>query len=190
MPVTDGDKKIVRVPCIQYLVRFQEEQVKALLNSGSKVNAINPDFARKLGFKIWKINVGVQKIDGLALETFGIVIVDFQVEDKANRPRFFQKTFLVANIKSKVILWMPFLKISNADVSFGEKTLTWKTYITNKALLTTEQVQIINKKDFVIAALDADSKTFVVRGHPGARRNAGVFQKTSPDRSPSRGPII
>ena len=47
-------------------------------------------------------------------------------------------------------------------MSFGEKTLTWKTYTTNEALPTTKQVQIINKKDFVIAALDADSETFIV----------------------------
>ena len=57
---------------------------------------------------------------------------------------------------------MLFLKISNANVSFDKKILTWKTYTTNKALPTTEQVQIINKKNFVIAALNANSKTFVV----------------------------
>ena len=124
VPVTDGGEEVVRVPCIQYPVQFQEEQVKALLNSSSEVNAMNPDFARKLGFKIWKTNVRAQKIDGSALETFGMIIADFQVEDKANRPRFFQETFLVANTKFEVILEMPFLKISNADVSFGEGTLT------------------------------------------------------------------
>ena len=47
-------------------------------------------------------------------------------------------------------------------MSFDEKTLIWRTYITNKALPTTEQVQITDKKDFVIAALDANSKTFIV----------------------------
>ena len=57
---------------------------------------------------------------------------------------------------------MRFLKISNANVSFSKKTLTWKTYTTNKALPITKQVQIINKKDFVIAALDANSETFVM----------------------------
>ena len=57
---------------------------------------------------------------------------------------------------------MPFLKLSNANVSFGKKTLTWKTYITHKALFITEQVQIIHKKDFVIAALNANSETFVM----------------------------
>ena len=51
MPVTDtSGKEIIRVPCIYYLVQFQksQEQVRALLNSGSKVNAINPAFAQKL----------------------------------------------------------------------------------------------------------------------------------------------
>ena len=162
MPVTDGGKEVVKVPCIYYSVRFQEEQVNALLNNGSKVNVMNPDFARKLGFKVWKTNVGAQKINGSALETFGIVIADFQVEDKANRPRFFQKIFLVANTQFEVILGMLFLKISNADVSFGERTLMWKTYTTNEALPITKQVQIINKKDFVIVTLDADSEMFVM----------------------------
>ena len=163
MPVTGSNEEdVVRVPCIHYPVRFQEEQIRALLDSGSEVNAMNPDYARKLGLKIRRTNIGAQKIDGSALETFGMVIADFQVENKANRPRFFQETFLVANTKFEVILGMPFLKISNADVSFGEGTLTWKTYTTNEALSTTKQVQIVDPKEFVIAVLDVDSETFVV----------------------------
>ena len=50
---------------------------------------MNLDFAWKLGLKVWKTNVGAQKIDDSALKTFEMVIVDFQIEDKANRPRFF-----------------------------------------------------------------------------------------------------
>ena len=57
---------------------------------------------------------------------------------------------------------MPFLKISNTDVLFGEGTLTWKSYTNNKALLTTKQVQLVDPKEFIIAVLDADSETFVV----------------------------
>ena len=45
---------------------------------------------------------------------------------------------------------------------FDRKTLMWRTYITNKVLLTIKQMQIINKKNFVIIALNADNKTFVV----------------------------
>ena len=42
-----------------------------------------------LGLHIQKTNVGAQKIDGFTFKTFGMVIADFQVEDKGGRPRFF-----------------------------------------------------------------------------------------------------
>ena len=69
-----------------------------------------------------------------------MVIADFQVEDKGSRPRFFQKTFLVADTKFEVVLGILFLKISNTNVAFGEETLMWRSYSTNKALPTTKQV--------------------------------------------------
>ena len=103
IPVTDSrDEEVVlkKVPYIYYPVRFQkeqrqegQEQIRTLLNSGSKVNAMSPAYAKKLGFKTQKTNVRTQKIDGSALKTFGMVIADCQVEDKGGRPRFFQETF-------------------------------------------------------------------------------------------------
>ena len=148
--VTDGGEEVVleRVSCIHYPVWFQkdskqkgqQQQVRALLDSGSKVNAMSPAYAKKLGFKTQKTNVGAQKIDGSVLETFEMVIADFQVENEGGRPKFFQETFLVANNKFEMILKMPLLKLSNADVSFGEGTLTWKFYTTNEALPTTKEV--------------------------------------------------
>ena len=80
VPVTDGGEEvIVRVPCIDYPVRFQgdQEQVRALYDSGSKDNAMSPAYAKKLGLKTWKTNVGAQKIDGSTLEIFEMVIADF-----------------------------------------------------------------------------------------------------------------
>ena len=68
------------------------------------------------------------------------MITDFQIEDKVGRPRFFQETFLVAKTKFEMVLRMFSLKHSNADMSFDEKILIWKFYITNKALPTTKQV--------------------------------------------------
>ena len=38
---------------------------------------MNSIFARKLGLRIQKTNVGAQKIDGFTLEIFKIVIADF-----------------------------------------------------------------------------------------------------------------
>ena len=77
------------MPCIHYPIKFQKEQVKTQLDSDSKVNVINPNFAQKLGPKVWKTNIGAQKINSSALKNFGMIIADFQVEDKASRPRFF-----------------------------------------------------------------------------------------------------
>ena len=54
------------------------------------------------------------------------------------------------------------LKISNADILFGKKTLMWESYTTIKSLSITKQVQIVGPKEFVIAALDLGSKIFVV----------------------------
>ena len=144
VPVTDGGEKvIVKILCIHYFIWFQEnqEQVRALLDSGSKVNAMNFAFAWKLGLHIRKTNVRAQKIEDSTLKTFGMIIADLQVEDKGDRLRFFQETFLVADTKFEVIQGMLFLKISNANVAFDEETLTWKSYTMNKALPTTEQVQ-------------------------------------------------
>ena len=106
-----------------------------------------------------------------------MVIADFQVEDKSGRLRFFQKTFLVANTKLEVILRIPFLKLSNADISFGEGTLTWKSYTTNKALLSTKQVQLVDPKKFVIATLDAGSETFVVHMAIREREKISVYSE-------------
>ena len=73
-----------KIPYIHYLIWFQEnqrqedqEQIKALFDSGSKVNAMSPAHAKKLGLKIRNINLGTQKIDDSVLETFGMVITNF-----------------------------------------------------------------------------------------------------------------
>ena len=68
----------------------------------------------------------------------------------------------MADTKFKIVLGMPFLKISNANIAFGKEILTWRSYTTSKALSTTKRVQLVDPKEFVIAALDADSETFVV----------------------------
>ena len=95
-----------------------------MLDSNSRVNAISPVFVQKLDFHIQKTNVKAQKINDSTFETFKIVITNFQVEDKGDKPRFFQEIFLFADIKFEVILGMLFLKISNANVAFNERILT------------------------------------------------------------------
>ena len=43
-----------------------------------------------------------------------------------------------------------------------EEELTWRTYTPAKALSTTKQVELIEKKEFAKAAWDEKSETFVV----------------------------
>ena len=57
---------------------------------------------------------------------------------------------------------MPFLTLSNADVQFVEKEFTWRSHMTAEALPTTKWLELINKKKFAKAALDENSKTFVI----------------------------
>lgn len=98
--------------------------MRALFNNGSKVNIISPKFLQKLGLNVSKTGVMVQKNDGSIPNTFGMLIAHFWIEDKAGKSIFFQKIFIVANTKFVIIPEMIFLRISNANVLFGQKTLT------------------------------------------------------------------
>ena len=77
---------------------------------------MTPTYASRLGLWARHTNVGLQKIDGSTLRTFRMVLADFQVEDKLRKARFFQETFLLADINVEVVVGMPFLTFSNADV--------------------------------------------------------------------------
>ena len=68
-------------------------------------------------------NVSTQKIDSTTLETYEIVIVVFSVIYQVNQVRFFEKTFLMANIDPNVILEILFLTLSDADIDFLQKKL-------------------------------------------------------------------
>ena len=154
-----------RVSCICYPVQFRKNKGKdvlALLDSESEVNAMTPAHAAHLGLQVRVTDVGAQKIDRSSLATYDMVIAAFQVVDKLGRSRFFQETFLLADISMEVVLGMPFLSLSNADVQFAEKELTWRTYTTEKALPITRQVEIINQKKFAKPALDENVEIFVV----------------------------
>ena len=165
-PVTEDSQGVTleRVPCIWYPVQFRKNKnnIQALIDSGSEVNAMNPAYTKKLGLRVRQTNVGAQKINGSHLNTFEMVIVGFSLQDKLGKIRFFQETFLVADITMEVILGMPFLTLSNADIRFAERELVWRTYSVAKALLMTQKIEIIDKKEFAAAALNEEDETFVV----------------------------
>ncbi len=116
------EEELEWAPCIWYPITFKD-QTKALLDSGSKVNAISQAFAQQLGLKIRKTNFGAQKIDGTTLKTYGIVVSSFSMADKDRRERFFEKSFLLADVRPDILLGMPFLTMSNADINFQAQNL-------------------------------------------------------------------
>ena len=70
--MTASSEALQRVSCISYPVQFEGSQageIRALIDSGSEVNAMTPAFAAKLGFSTQPTNVGAQKIDGSTLKT-------------------------------------------------------------------------------------------------------------------------
>ena len=84
------------------------------------------------------------------------------MEDKLRRARLFQETFLLINVSVEVVLGMPFLTLSNADIQFLKEQLTWRFYPAAEVLPTTKRIELIDKNKFVKAALDENSETFVV----------------------------
>ena len=95
----------------------------ALLNLGSEVNAIHPAFAERLGFVVQTTNVSAQKIDGTIIEIYGMVVAAFSVTDQANKIRFFEEIFLVANVSPDVVLEILFLTLNSMDINFPKKEL-------------------------------------------------------------------
>ena len=73
-------------------------------------------YALKLSLKVRFINNKAQKIDNSTLKTFGLVLASFQVEDKLEKTRFIQETFLFTDLNIKVVIKMLFLTFSNADI--------------------------------------------------------------------------
>ena len=154
-----------KVSCIYYPIQFCKDKGKdtlALLNSESKVNAITSAYVAHLSLKVGLTNVGMQKIDGFSVATYGIVIAAFQIVNKLGRSRFFQETFLLTDISMKVVLGMFFPTLNNVNVQFAEKELIWRIYITEKAFPTPRKVEIIDQNKFAKAALDENVEAFVV----------------------------
>ena len=162
----EQEEDLERVPCIHYSVQFKKDtskaQIQALIDSGSEVNAIHLTFVKQLGLPIKPTDVGAQKIDRTTLDTYGMVVVAISVEDKANQVKFFEETFLVANVSPEVVLGMLFLTLSGADVDFSGRELRWRTYTTEEVLPTTRRVELVGKKEFAAAALDPEHETYVV----------------------------
>ena len=159
------EEALKRIPYIYYPVQFKDTDkalVQTLIDLRSEVNAIHLSFVKQLGLPIRSTDIGTQKINGTTLNTHEMVVAAFSVVHKANRVRFFEETFLVANVSPEIVLGMPFLTVSGADVDFSGRELRWRIYITENVFPTTRHIELVDKKEFAAAELDPEHKTYVV----------------------------
>ena len=82
--------------------------------------------------------------------------------DKDNREGFFEKSFLLADIKPDTVFGMPFLIISNADIDFQAQDLQQRFYTTENVFPTIKQVKLIKKKEFAAVVLYLEYEIFVI----------------------------
>ena len=91
-----------------------------------------------------------------------MVVSTFSVLDKDDRERFFEKSFILADVKPRIVFGMPFLTINNADINFQARNLQWRSYIIGDVLPTIRRVELIEKKEFVAVALNPEYKAFII----------------------------
>lgn len=115
------ESKLQQVLCIHHPAQFCEFAIKAFIDLSSKVNTMQPSFARKLGLRICITDIDAQTIDDNRLETFRMMIALFQVDDKDKKSRFLEKIFLLTDISLDIVFGIPFLILSNVEVNFNNR---------------------------------------------------------------------
>lgn len=109
--------KLQCVLCIQYPIQVEQQLVEALINLGSEINVMNPDFMKKLGLQIQKTKIIAQNIESSKLDTFSMVIALFSVKDQEKKSRLFKETFLLADIDIDITLDISYLTLSNVKIN-------------------------------------------------------------------------
>ncbi len=142
--------------------RGKTKSFSALADSGAEVNIINRVTAQKMGLPILNTNIGLSAIHGEAVKTYGMHYIEFQQEDQQGRVRYFQDTFLAADINTRMILGMPWLTMANPNIDWSKRSFQWRTYTAAVALTTTCRVDVIDPKEFAKLALDKEAHCFVI----------------------------
>lgn len=144
------------VKCITWNVKLSKgnEEVLALLDSGNEANFISGGYAVQLPLKIMDTSWGLATINKQQISTQGIT-------DSLNHTRYFEETFLIADRPQPVVLGMPFLKRGNPDINWTARTMQWRQWDAETALMTTSRVNIIEPEDFIQQVLEKSAQTYI-----------------------------
>ena len=86
----------------------------------------------------------------------------FSVNDKHGHTRWFEETFLIADINQDIVLGMPFLTLANPDIHFAEGSLLWRDYSVQTAFPTERRIELVEPEIFADEALNVNAMCFVV----------------------------
>lgn len=81
-------------------------------------------FVTSLGRITRTTNIGARKIDGSFLKMYDIVSAGFSLQDCLKKVQFFEKISLLAKTNIEIVLEMPLLVFSNANIKFHARELT------------------------------------------------------------------
>ena len=91
-----------------------------------------------------------------------MIVAAFSIVNKVNRVKFFEETFLVANVSPEVVFGITFFTLSNTNIDFSGWELQCRIYTIKQALPTARNIELVGNKEFVAVALDQKHKTYVV----------------------------
>lgn len=140
----------------------QTEAVLGLIDSGSESNLISREYANKCGLTRLHTNIGLETIDHQPITTHGMGLVQFSVTDQVGQQRFFEETFLIADVPNAMVLGMPFLKLANPSIDWLAGTLDWREFNVQTAMMTTQRVELIEPETSIEEALQQNTQAYVV----------------------------
>lgn len=133
-----------------------------MIDCGGKINTMTPVHTIQMDPAIKFIDVGTQKVYGFPPKVHVVVSIKLLVSDKKDSDRFFEEILLLANTNMEVVLGIFFVFLSNADIDFEIKGLTWRSFITAETLPNKSRIQLIDKHKFAKVISDKNLETFVI----------------------------
>ena len=130
----------------------------ALADSDAEINIIHRTTAKRMGLPLLNTNIGLSAIHGEAVEIYGMHYIEFQQDDNQGHVRYFQDTFLAADISTRMILDMSWLAMANPNIDQAKRTFKWREYTAAVALTTTYRVDVIEPEEFAKLALDKNAR--------------------------------
>lgn len=86
----------------------------------------------------------------------------FLIENKYRRSQIFEETFLLANFRIDVILKILFFTLNNIKIYLYDRNLDGDYTLLLRPFQLPDNLELIEKKEFVAMTLDKKNETFVI----------------------------